>query len=145
MLRSLILLFIGAAFLFLAVRRLRAHTLKERHALVFMLSALPLFVLAIWPTLLDVLVYWTGISASTLMLMGVCMFFLYMILELLSLVSKLDRQVSTLAQMVGIQNERELMDQQRRMDHPASSKGSSSDDTSSASSTSSTTQQPPSV
>lgn len=107
LLRSLILFVIAAAFVLLAVRRLRQHSLKERHALVFILTSLPIFVLAIWPSLLGLIVSWTGIAASTIMLMGVCVFFVYMILELLSLVSKLDQRVSTLAQIVGIQNERE--------------------------------------
>jgi len=116
--QSIILLAFAAAFMLLAVHKLKAHTLKERHALVFIMAAIPLLVLAAWPALLERISEWAGISYSTILLMCACTFFVYMILELLSLISKMDEKIITLAQTIAIQNEREQARHTERPDAP---------------------------
>ncbi len=49
MMPRIILLFFGATVVIVAVRRMRVYRLKERHMLMFILTGLPFFALAIWP------------------------------------------------------------------------------------------------
>lgn len=105
--RTAILLAIGAFLIFTVVRRMRHMQLKERHAIVLILTAVPFGVLAVWPDLIRRCCEMMDIHYSTVLLAGVSLFFLLIILELLSLVSTMERRISTLAQMVSILNERQ--------------------------------------
>jgi hypothetical protein len=111
MIRSLILVVFGGSLLLLAVRRLRQFKLKERFVLLFLLLGLPFLVLAVWPHSLEILKDVTGIAESTVMLLGVSVFLILTVFELLTIVSVQDRKITTLAQMVGI-----LMEQQKLVD-----------------------------
>ena len=105
--RTAILLVIAAFLLWTAVHRMRRMQLKERHAIVLMLTAVPFLVLAVWPDLIGEMSDMMGIHYSTVLLLGMGVFFMLVVFELLSIVSGLERKVSTLAQMVSILNERE--------------------------------------
>ncbi len=121
--RPVILLTIGATLLFLVVRRMRHQRLKERHALMFIFTAIPFMVLAIWPDGVRMLAVALGIANSTAMLLGVSVFLVLLIFELLTIVSVLDRRVSTLAQMVGILNEKLQLIERRQADQPPKGTG----------------------
>jgi len=112
--RSAILLAVSATLLLLVVRRMRRQKLKERHALMFIFIAIPFLILAVWPVAIDLVSDLLGISTYTVMLLGVSVFLILLIFELLTIVSVLDRKVSTLAQMVGILNEKRLAPEDSR-------------------------------
>ncbi len=105
--RTAILLAIGLFLLWSAARRMRRLQLKERHAIVLILTAIPFLILAVWPDLIGRLSLALGIHYSTVLLAGVSLFFMLIIIELLTIVSTLERRVATLAQMVGILNEKQ--------------------------------------
>ena len=114
--RPAILLAVSATLLLLVVRRMRQQKLKERHALVFIFISIPFFILAIWPDAIARLSEALGISTYTVMLLGVSVFLILLIFELLTIVSVLDRRISTLAQMVGILNEKLRLIERRQQD-----------------------------
>jgi len=105
--RNLIVLILGATILLMAVRSLRAGRLKERYALIFVLTGLPFLVLALWRDGVGYLAGLLDIDYRTLALLGVTTFFMLMIFKLLSIVSVQERRITTLTQHVGI-----LMDKQ---------------------------------
>jgi hypothetical protein len=109
--RSLILVAFGGSLLLLAVRRLRQFRLKERFVLLFLFLGLPFLVLAVWPRSVEILSGITRIEQPTVMLLGVSVFLILTVFELLTIVSVQDRKITTLAQMVGI-----LMEQQKLVD-----------------------------
>jgi hypothetical protein len=101
-LRNLIVLTIGATILFMAIRSLRADRLKERYAIIFVLTGLPFLLLALWRDAVGYLANFLQIDYRTLALIAVTIFFLLMIFKLLSIVSVQERRITTLAQHVGI-------------------------------------------
>jgi hypothetical protein len=105
----IILLFFGLTLLLMAVRRLRVYRLKERHALVFVLTGLPFLLLAAWQDLIGWLALKVGIDYHTISLLCVVAFLLLMVFELLTIVSLQDQKISTLAQIVGIMMEKHGM------------------------------------
>jgi hypothetical protein len=111
MIRSLILILFGGTLLILAIRRLRQFKLKERYTLLFLLLGLPFLLLAVWPRGVEILAQLTGIEEPTVMLLGVSVFLILIVFELLTIVSTQDRKITTLAQMVGI-----LMENQKLVD-----------------------------
>ncbi len=111
LIRPLILILFGGTLLILAARRLRQFKLKERYTLLFMLLGLPFLGLAVWPQALEHLARLTRIEESTVMLLGVSVFLILIVFELLTIVSVQDRKITTLAQMVGI-----LMEHQKLVD-----------------------------
>src|SRR5271169_6774381 len=102
MIRSLILVIFGGTLLLLAVRRLKQFRLKERYTLLFLLLGLPFLLLAVWPRAVELLTRATHIEQSTVMILGVSVFLILIVFELLTIVSVQDRKITTLAQMVGI-------------------------------------------
>ena len=111
MIRSLILVMFGGTLLWLALRRLRQFKLKERYTLLFLLLGLPFLLLAVWPRGVELLARLTHIGESTVMLLGISVFLILIVFELLTIVSVQDRKITTLAQMVGI-----LMENQKLVD-----------------------------
>lgn len=107
--RRVILIIFGLTLLITAVRRLRVYRLKERHALVFVLTGLPFLVLAARQDAVGWLALRLGIQYQTLALLGIAAFLLLMVFELLTIVSLQDRKISTLAQIVGIMMEKHGM------------------------------------
>ncbi len=101
-LRNLIALALGAAILFMAIRSLRAGRLKERYALIFVLTGIPFLVLALWRDGVGYLANLLDIDYRTLALIGVTTFFMLMIFKLLSIVSVQERRITTLTQHVAI-------------------------------------------
>ncbi len=102
---ALLLLF-GLGVMVLAVRRLRRYKLKERYTLLFMLLAVPLLGLAVWPDAVSWLARWLETDYRTVSLLLVAAFLILMIFELLTIVSLQDRKITTLAQIVGIMMEK---------------------------------------
>ena len=100
--RNLIVLVLGATILLMAIRSLRAGRLKERYALIFVLTGLPFLVLALWRDGVGYIANILDIDYRTLALIGVTTFFMLMIFKLLSIVSVQERRITTLAQHVGI-------------------------------------------
>ena len=114
--RTLILLVIGATILWLVLRSLRAMRLKERYALLMLGVGLPFVLLALWP---DAVVFLSGalsIEKPTFLVLGLTVFVVLIIFELLSIVSVQERKITALAQIVGIlsqkQREMELREKQ---------------------------------
>ena len=103
--RSALLLGIVLFLTLNMVRRMRRMEMKERHALVLVGVAIPFLALAIWPQLIERVASWLSIEYGTVMLVGVTAFFLVMLIEMLSVISVLERKVSVLAQMVAILND----------------------------------------
>lgn len=101
-LRNLIVLTLGATILLMAIRSLRAGRLKERYALIFVLTGLPFLVLALWRDGVGYIAQWLDIDYRTLALIGVTTFFMLMIFKLLSIVSVQERRITTLAQNMSI-------------------------------------------
>lgn len=101
----------GGSLLLLAIVRLRRFKLKERYTLLFMLLGVPFVLLAVWPSFIEYLARVSHIQEQTIMLLCVCIFLIFVVFELLSIVSVLDRKITTLAQMVGI-----LMEHQKLVD-----------------------------
>jgi hypothetical protein len=101
-LRNLIVLALGATILLMAIRSLRAGRLKERYALIFVLTGLPFLVLALWRDGVGYIAQWLDIDYRTLALIGVTTFFMLMIFKLLSIVSVQERRITTLAQNMSI-------------------------------------------
>lgn len=133
--RTLILLVIGAMILWLVLRSLRAMRLKERYALLMLGVGLPFVLLALWPDAVVFLSGALGIEKPTLLVLGLTVFVVLIIFELLSIVSVQERKITALAQIVGIlsqkQREMELREKQRRQDSndPSKSSTDSSDST----------------
>jgi Uncharacterized conserved protein (DUF2304) len=100
--RNLIVLVLGATILLMAVRSLRAGRLKERYALIFVITGLPFLGLALWRDGVGYIANLLDIDYRTLALIGVTTFFMLMTFKLLSIVSVQERRITTLAQHVGI-------------------------------------------
>ena len=103
----------GLTLLALAIVRLRRYRLKERYALLLVLLGLPFVMLAIWPSAVGWLSQTLVIDHGTILLMGISAFLFLTIFELLSIVSQQDAKITSLAQMVGI-----LEEKQKRRDSP---------------------------
>lgn len=97
-----LLVLIGGMLVLLALRSLRQHRLKERYALLFVAISVPFVALAIWPDAVGNLAGWLHIEYQTVLLLCVTLFFLLLNFKLLSIVSVQERQIASLAQMVGI-------------------------------------------
>jgi hypothetical protein len=107
--RAAILIVFGLGLLLVGVRRLRVYRLKERHALVFVLTGFPFLLLAAWPDAINWMAVRLDIAYQTLALLAVVAFFMLMIFELLTIVSLQDRKISNLAQIIGIMMEKHGM------------------------------------
>jgi hypothetical protein len=111
MIRSVLLLAIGAMFLLWAVRSLRAMRLKERYALLLMFTGLPFIVLSIWPQGIELASMWLQIEHPTVITLALGLFLLIVVFKLMSIISVQDRRISALAQHVAI-----LMEKQNLID-----------------------------
>ncbi len=111
MIRSIILLSIGAMFFLWAVRSLRAMRLKERYALLLMFTGLPFIVLSIWPRGIELASMWLQIEHPTVITLALGLFLLIVVFKLMSIISVQDRRISALAQHVAI-----LMEKQNLID-----------------------------
>lgn len=100
--RTLILLTIAVALIWMTLRSLRAQRLKERYVLLFLLTGLPFLVLGCWPDGILFLSEKLEIEKATLLVLGVAIYFVLTTFELLSIVSVQERKIATLGQMVGI-------------------------------------------
>ncbi len=107
--RTSILLIFGGTLVYKTLRSLRAHRLKERYVLIFLLTGLPFLVLAFWPNGIVVLSQYMDIEKPTLMILALAGFFILLIFELLSIVSQQDRKIASLAQVTALLMEREKM------------------------------------
>jgi hypothetical protein len=105
--RSLILVAFGLMLLLLAFRRLRHYRLKERYALLFLFLGLPFLILAVWPAAIDSVARLLRIQYFTVMLLAISAFLILTVFELLTIVSRQDQRISTLAQMVAILQEKQ--------------------------------------
>jgi small-conductance mechanosensitive channel len=109
MIARFILLGFGVTVLIIAIRRMRAYRLKERHMLIFLFTGLPFLALSIWPTAVGWVALKMHVQYQTVGLLCVAGFFILVIFELLTIVSLQDRKISALAQIVGILMEKHGM------------------------------------
>jgi len=100
--RNLILFVLGGAVLIMAVRSLRAHRLKERYAIIFVLTGIPLIGLSLWTNGVGYVSELLSIDYRTVSLVCVTFFFILMIFKLFSIVSVQERRITVLAQRVAI-------------------------------------------
>jgi small-conductance mechanosensitive channel len=112
----LILVGFGATVMIMAVRRLRAYRLKERHVLWFVFTGLPFLVLAILPTSVGWVAHLLDIDYRTVQVLFLAAFLILIVFELLTIVSLQDRRISTLAQIVGIMMQKHGMSDRPRID-----------------------------
>ena len=112
MIARLILLAFGGTVLAMALRRLRAYRLKERHILLFLLAGVPFLILAMWPPAIGWLAGKLQIDYHTASLLCVMAFLILMLFEIFTIVSLQERKIATLAQIIGI-----MMEKQRMSDH----------------------------
>ena len=108
--RTLILVGVAAVLLVLTFRSLRAHRLKERYVLLFLITGLPFFALAMWPDAIVWLSQTLEIEKPTLLVLCVSVYFLLTTFELLSIVSVQDRKITALGQLTAI-----LMEKQKQL------------------------------
>jgi hypothetical protein len=99
----------GGTLLLLALRRLRTYKLRERYAVVFGLLGIPFIGLAFWPDGVGWVAGKLNIQYNTLALLGVSVFLLLMVFELLTIVSVQDQKINALAQVVGIRMEKQKL------------------------------------
>ena len=107
MIRTLLLLLFGTTIVAMSIRSLRAERLKERHAILFVLTALPFLVLAAWPDGIVFMSEALTIEKATLMTGGLGAFTILLLIKLLSIVSVQDRRITTLTQVVTLLAERQ--------------------------------------
>jgi small-conductance mechanosensitive channel len=116
--KQIILLIFGATVVMLAIRRLRAYRLKERHVLMFFFIGLPFLGLAIWPKAVGWVAIKLNINYQSVALICLAAFLVLTIIELLSIISSQDRKIATLAQIVGIMMEKQGMTDRPRSGSP---------------------------
>ena len=114
LIRSAILTLLGGTLLILAVARCGATSSRSAYALLFGLSGLPFLVLAFWPGAILLLGQLLHMEYFTVMLLCVSTFLILMVFELLTIVSQQDQRIATLAQTMGIVQER-----QKELEHSA--------------------------
>ena len=108
--RTLILLVVGTAIMFLTLRSLRAQRLKERYVLLFLITGVPFLLLAMWPDAIVAVSEFLEIERPTLMVLCVTVYFILTTFELLSIVSVQSRNINTLGQDLSL-----LMEEHRRL------------------------------
>jgi hypothetical protein len=96
------LLLFATALMWAALRRLKQFRLKERYALIFLLSSVPFLALAVNPDLIRLAAVQLGIDYRTLQLMAVTAFLVFVVIELLTIVSVQERRITRLAQQVAM-------------------------------------------
>ncbi|MBI1337549.1 MAG: DUF2304 family protein [Phycisphaera sp.] len=107
MIRTLILAIFGGVLLFLTVRSLRAHRLKEVYALLFGALGLPFLVLSLWP---DGIVFVSDvlrIEKPTVLVLFLTVFVVALVFKLFSIVSVQQQRIATLTQIVGVLMEKQ--------------------------------------
>ncbi len=102
MIRSLVLVGFGLLLLYLSLRRLRQLRMQERWMLLFFVTGLPFLVLAVWPDGIVWLSNQMNMEKPTLMVFCLGAFTILLLLKLFSIISVQQRQITTLAQTVGI-------------------------------------------
>lgn len=120
--RTFILLAVACVLIVLALRSLRAHRLKERYVLLFMLTGLPFLILAFWPDGVVFMERALEIEKPTLLVLAVTIYFILTTFTLLSIVSVQDRRIATLGQLVAILMENNGLDPDRVRDLDAPAK-----------------------
>jgi hypothetical protein len=108
--RSLILFVLGGTVLIMAVRSLRAHRLKERYAIIFVLTGIPFIGLSLWTNGMGYVSELLSIDYRTVSLVCITFFFILMIFKLFSIVSVQERRITVLAQRVAILTQRLQID-----------------------------------
>ena len=106
MIRTLVLLGFGILLVGLSVRSLRQLRLQERYVLLFFVTGLPFLLLGYWPDGIVWLSNQMNMEKPTLMIFCLGAFTILLLLKLFSIISVQQRQITTLAQMVGILNEK---------------------------------------
>lgn len=113
-----IIAILGTIFLLgLILEMVRRRQVAENYALLWLLTAVALFILSLWRELLDVFAAVMGIfyPPAALFVIGFG-FFLLIMLQFSVIITHLSRKNKELAQQVGILNWK-LSQQEKRIDH----------------------------
>ncbi len=113
-----IIAILGTIFLLgLILEMVRRRQVAENYALLWLLTAVALFILSLWRELLDVFAAVMGIfyPPAALFVIGFG-FFLLIMLQFSVIITHLSRKNKELAQQVGILNWK-LSEQEKRIDH----------------------------
>jgi hypothetical protein len=102
MIRTIVLLVFGLLLVGMSVRSLRQLRMQERFMLLFFVTGLPFLTLAIWPDLIVWLSEQMDMEKPTLMVFCLGAFTILLLLKLFSIISVQQRQITTLAQTVGM-------------------------------------------
>lgn len=124
-----IIAILGTIFLLgLILEMVRRRQVAENYALLWLLTAVALFILSLWRELLDVFAAIMGIfyPPAALFVIGFG-FFLLIMLQFSVIITQLSRKNKELAQQVGILNWK-ISEQEKRMDHFSNQSQSAQDE-----------------
>ncbi len=106
MIRIILMLGFGIFLITLAVRSMRANRLKERYALILMLTGLPFIVFAMMPDLILWFEEFLGFGRAALLVFGLAAFTVLVFLKLMSIISVQERKLIRLTQHVALLEEK---------------------------------------
>ena len=118
MIRTLVLFGFGILLVGLSVRSLRRLRLQERYVILFAITGIPFLTMSVWPDGIVWLSVQMNMEKPTLLIFILGAFTILLLLKLFSIISVQQRQITTLAQMVGILNEK--IDPKKPQTPPAS-------------------------
>jgi hypothetical protein len=102
MIRTIVLLGFGLLLVIMSLRSLRQLRMQERWMLLFLVTGLPFLILAAWPDGIVWLSNQMNMEKPTLMVFCLGAFTILLLLKLFSIISVQQRQITTLAQTVGM-------------------------------------------
>lgn len=111
MIRTIVLLAFFLVLVCMSIRSLRQMRMQERYMLLFVVTSFPFLTLALWPDGIVWMSAQMNMEKPTLMIFCLGSFTILLLLKLFSIISVQQRQITTLAQNVGIL-EQKLHDQQ---------------------------------
>ncbi|MBL4701808.1 MAG: DUF2304 domain-containing protein [Phycisphaeraceae bacterium] len=106
MIRTLVLFSFGILLVGLSVQSLRKLRLQERYVILFAITGIPFLAMSYWPDGILWLSTQMNMEKPTLMIFILGAFTILLLLKLFSIISVQQRQITTLAQMVGILNQK---------------------------------------
>ena len=102
MIRTIVLLVFVLVLVCMSIRSLRQLRMQERYMLLFIATSLPFLGLALWPDGIVWLSAQMDMEKPTLMVFCLGSLTILLLLKLFSIISVQQRQITTLAQNVGI-------------------------------------------
>lgn len=118
--RNLILFTLGGGLFFLALRSLRAQRIKERYAIIFVLTGIPFLGLGFWTEGVGYIGSLLEIDYRTVSLVCITVFLILMVFKLFSIVSVQERQIAILTQQLAILMQKQKLEDKSLFSEPYS-------------------------